>query len=32
MKALISLRKCNTQFYNTVMYEWEDDIQKKESK
>lgn len=29
MKALISLRKCNTQFYNTVMYEWEDDIQKK---
>lgn len=26
MNELLSLRKCNPQFYNDVMYEWEDEL------
>lgn len=29
MNTILSLRKCNSQFYNTVMYEWEDDLVQK---
>lgn len=29
MNTILSLRKCNPQFYNTVMYEWEDDLVQK---
>lgn len=29
MNTILSLRKCNSQFYNTVMYEWEDDLLQK---
>lgn len=30
MNTILSLRKCNSQFYNTVMYEWEDDLVQKD--
>lgn len=29
MNKLLSLRNCNNQFYNTVMYEWEDELVQK---
>ncbi len=29
MSSLLSLRNCNNQFYNAVMYEWEDDFARK---